>query len=137
MNSLLNACKRARHENFAPVTDEVIENPMSIDYKAIVEHATPQLEQRSISPVTAKAEQQTTSLLPREHQDHTSEEADRIAVHVMGQLAGYLRRLSIMIRHDGLILRGCVRSYYGKQLVQEAVRKVTDLPIAENAVEVV
>jgi hypothetical protein len=64
------------------------------------------------------------------------EEADRIAARVMGRLAGQLTRLRILVRRDGCVLQGQVRSYYAKQLVQEAVRQVTDRPIAENAVEV-
>lgn len=66
----------------------------------------------------------------------SSEEAARIAALVRDQLAGRLLRLRISVRHDGFVLQGRVRSYYVKQLVQEAVRKATDLPIAENAVEV-
>lgn len=65
------------------------------------------------------------------------EEADRIAVRVMGRLAGQLKKLRILVRRDGYVLQGRVHSYYAKQLVQEAVRKMTDRPIAENSVEVV
>lgn len=71
------------------------------------------------------------------HQDLESEEADRIAVHLMGQFAGQLRGLRILTRQDGFVLHGRVGSYYAKQLIQEAVRKATDVPIVENAVEVV
>lgn len=81
--------------------------------------------------------QQPSRLQRSEDQGLPSDEADRIAVRVMGRLAGQLLRLRILVRHDGFVLQGRVRSYYAKQLVQEAVRKATDMRIAENAVEVV
>lgn len=55
----------------------------------------------------------------------------------MARLAGRPLSLRILVRPEGLVLEGRVRSYYAKQLVQEAVRKFSDTPIAENAVEVV
>jgi len=67
----------------------------------------------------------------------SQDEIDRIAVRVMGRLAGQLRRFRIVVRHDGLVLHGCVRSYYAKQLVQEAAMSATDVQIAENAIEIV
>ncbi|MES2793921.1 MAG: BON domain-containing protein [Planctomycetota bacterium] len=92
----------------------------------------------TLSPVLEHtAAQETQRSWWPEHQGLSSDEVDRIAVRVMGQLAGQLRRLRIVVRHDGIVLHGYVRSYYAKQLVQEAVRKITDVPIAENAVEVV
>lgn len=71
------------------------------------------------------------------HQGLSPEEVDRIVVRVIGRLAGQLRGLRIVVRHDGVVLHGCVRSYYAKQLAQEAVMNATDVPVAENAIEVV
>lgn len=67
----------------------------------------------------------------------SSNEADRVEMSVKGRLAGRIERLRILLRHDGLVLLGRVRTYHAKQLVQEAVLKLAETPIAKNAVEVV
>jgi len=86
--------------------------------------------------LTATSRQQLKRFLPKQY-GPSPDEIDRIAVRVMGRLAGQLRRLRIVVRHDGLVLHGHVRSYYAKQLVQEAVMSATDVRIAENAIEIV
>ena len=52
------------------------------------------------------------------------------------QLAGSVRNLHLILSDDGLVMRGCVRSYYSKQLAQHAVMKHTKLPIRANEIEV-
>ncbi len=96
---------------------------------------------RSIVPQSrryvAAAGGQALKRARQKHQGLSSDEIDRIVVGVTGRLAGQLRGLRIVVRQDGVVLHGCVRSYYAKQLVQEAVMNATDVPITENAIEVV
>lgn len=100
-------------------------------------------EMRSADPgnmewATVEEEQQPLGLWEAEQPGlSSSNEADRVEMSVKGRLAGRIERLRILLRHDGLVLLGRVRTYYAKQLVQEAVLKLTETPIAENAVEVV
>jgi hypothetical protein len=50
-------------------------------------------------------------------------------------LAG--RSLRFEVHEDGLVLRGFVRSYYHKQLVQESLKSIACLPRIRNEIEVI
>lgn len=50
-------------------------------------------------------------------------------------LAG--RNLRFEVHEHGLVLRGVVRSYYQKQLVQESLRSISSLHPIHNEIEVV
>jgi osmotically-inducible protein OsmY len=50
-------------------------------------------------------------------------------------LAG--RNLRFEVHEDGVVLRGTVRSYYQKQLVQESLKAISSLPRIRNEIEVV
>src|SRR5262245_13070776 len=52
------------------------------------------------------------------------------------QLAGTVSNLHLILSDDGLVMRGCVRSYYSKQLAQHAVMKLTKVRIRANEIEV-
>jgi hypothetical protein len=52
------------------------------------------------------------------------------------QLGGRIRELKIEISTEGLVLRGCARSFYAKQLAQHAVMDETELPIVANFIDV-
>jgi hypothetical protein len=54
--------------------------------------------------------------------------------HVQSKVRGRIRSLRILHRGGGLILRGTAFSFYGKQLAQEAVMAVSDLPIVANEI---
>ncbi|HLJ11928.1 MAG TPA: hypothetical protein VKU82_12100 [Planctomycetaceae bacterium] len=87
---------------------------------------------------TVEEERPSSSSWDRQQQGlSSSEEAGRVEMRVKGRLTGRLLRFRILVRHDGLVLLGRVRTYYAKQLVQAAVLELTEMPIAENAVEVV
>lgn len=68
----------------------------------------------------------------RMNQDHL----DRIGRQVQHQLSGCLRDFRLKRESGGLVLRGRSRTYYAKQLAQQAVMDATDLPILLNDIEV-
>ena len=55
---------------------------------------------------------------------------------VLRRLNGRVRSLKLMVRDDGLVLRGHARTYYAKQLAQHAVMELTKLRIRANEIEV-
>jgi hypothetical protein len=61
---------------------------------------------------------------------------DRLGVQVRHQMSGCLRDFHLNPRGNGLVLRGRTRTYYAKQLAQNAVMRATDLPIVSNEIEV-
>lgn len=51
------------------------------------------------------------------------------------QLSG--KSLRFEVHEDGVVLRGVVRSYYQKQLVQESLKSISGLRRIQNELEVV
>lgn len=47
-----------------------------------------------------------------------------------------MRDIDVAVQRDGLILRGRVGTYYGKQMAQEVAAEVTGLTVAFNDIEV-
>lgn len=47
-----------------------------------------------------------------------------------------LHGFHIVIRNDGLVLEGCTKTYFSKQIVQEAVVRAIGLPIVANRISV-
>ena len=62
--------------------------------------------------------------------------AARLIVHLESKLAGRVSKLQLLFRDNTLVLRGLAPSYYVKQLVQELVMKVSELPLLINEIEV-
>jgi hypothetical protein len=60
----------------------------------------------------------------------------RIEKHVQCRLTGVVRDFRLMLRDQGLVLRGHARTYYAKQLAQHAVMETTSLAIRANEIEV-
>ena len=61
---------------------------------------------------------------------------DELQHHVTKRVGLSVRQLHLKAAHNGLILRGIVRSYYAKQLIQEAVMERTSIPIVSNEIQV-
>ncbi len=59
-----------------------------------------------------------------------------LEAQVQSQLRGRVRDFRLSLREGGLVLEGCTRTYYAKQLVQHAVMEAVDLPIRSNEIEV-
>ena len=66
----------------------------------------------------------------------TPEQLACIEEHVRCRLFGRVRDLQLLVRDQGLVLRGHARTYHAKQLAQHAVLETTDLPIRANEIEV-
>jgi len=62
--------------------------------------------------------------------------ASELEAWVQSQLGRQICTFSLLMRANGLILRGRARSYYAKQLAQHAIMDVTSLPILANEIEV-
>jgi hypothetical protein len=77
---------------------------------------------------TPPAEQMTAS--------PTAGDTARLEAHVRTRLRGRIHELRIVVHGPGLILRGSVRTYYAKQLVQHVLMEIATLPILANEIEV-
>jgi hypothetical protein len=66
----------------------------------------------------------------------TRETLARIEVHVRCRLTGLVRDFQLLLRDQGLVLRGHAHTYYAKQLAQHAVMEASSLPIRANEMEV-
>ena len=60
----------------------------------------------------------------------------RLEEQVKSRLSGRLRGFAVVVRDDGLILRGRATTYHAKQLAQHAVMAATQVRIASNDIEV-
>jgi hypothetical protein len=59
-----------------------------------------------------------------------------IEEHIQSRLTGHVRDFQLVLRDQGLVLRGHARTYYAKQLAQHAVMEATSLPIRANEIEI-
>jgi hypothetical protein len=69
-------------------------------------------------------------------QTSTFESLARIEKHVLYRLTGRVRDFQLVLRGQGLVLRGHAHTYFAKQLAQQAVMEATNLPIRDNEIEV-
>ena len=67
---------------------------------------------------------------------HDDELVERIVARLQSRLGNQMHNFQMSAREDGLILRGVVRSYYGKQLAQEVAIEVSGRSILSNDIEV-
>ena len=63
-------------------------------------------------------------------------ELEHLETHVQSRLTGRVRNFRLVVCGKGLILKGSARTYYAKQLAQQAVMEVTALRIVANEIEV-
>jgi hypothetical protein len=66
----------------------------------------------------------------------TWESLGQIEKHVQCRLTGRVRDFRLVVRNEGLVLRGQAHTYYAKQLAQHTVMEATGLPICANEIEV-
>jgi hypothetical protein len=67
---------------------------------------------------------------------HDADELHELEAQVQRQMDGRVQNLRLVREDQGLVLMGQTNSYYMKQLVQEAVRQNSELPIASNRIAV-
>jgi hypothetical protein len=65
------------------------------------------------------------------------EDVARLENQLRGRLSGRVRALRLFLRDQGLVLQGQARTYYAKQLAQQAVMEAAPYPIQANEIEVV
>ena len=61
---------------------------------------------------------------------------DELELQLQGQFSGRVVDFHVLSLGGGIVLRGFTRTYYLKQLAQQAVMNLTDLPILANEIEV-
>ena len=66
----------------------------------------------------------------------TANGATELEAHVQCRLSGQVRNFRLVVVDGGLVLRGHARTYYAKQLAQQAIMSATVLPILANEIEV-
>ena len=62
--------------------------------------------------------------------------AENLESLVQRRLGNRIRDLHVIVRNDGVILRGRAPTYHAKQLAQHAAMELGDLPIVANDIEV-
>jgi hypothetical protein len=60
----------------------------------------------------------------------------QLEARVQSRLSGRVRDLRLLVRGHGLVLRGHARTYYAKQLAQQAVLEAAGLPLLANEIQV-
>jgi hypothetical protein len=65
-----------------------------------------------------------------------NDEASCLESLVQRRLGARIRKLRVIVRHDGVILQGLASTYYAKQLAQHAAMDLAELPIVANEIEV-
>jgi hypothetical protein len=73
---------------------------------------------------------------PLEKKIAPAEAATKVEARVACRLGGQLRHFRLLVREDGVVLRGQARTYYVKQLAQHTVMESTAAPILANEIEV-
>ena len=64
------------------------------------------------------------------------DETERLEAQLQGRLSGRIHDLRVRVRDEGLVLQGHARTYYAKQLAQQAVMEASPLPIRANEIQV-
>ena len=66
----------------------------------------------------------------------SSDDASCLETLVQRRLGARVRKLRVIIQHNGVVLQGLASTYYAKQLAQHAAMDLADLPILANEIEV-
>lgn len=86
---------------------------------------------------TALAQKAASAIWNSRRRARTSDSgATELSSQVQSRLNRQIRNFRLVTADGGIILYGRARSYYAKQLAQQAVMKATNLPIFGNEIEV-
>jgi hypothetical protein len=61
---------------------------------------------------------------------------EQLETQIQSRLSGRVQHFRLVVRGCGLVLMGHARTYYAKQLAQQAVLEATALPIVANEIDV-
>ena len=67
---------------------------------------------------------------------HDNELVQRVVARLRSRIGDQIRGFQLLVHEDGLVLRGVVRTYYGKQMAQEVAMDVSGRLILANDIEV-
>jgi hypothetical protein len=63
-------------------------------------------------------------------------QGDSLEILMQRRLGNRIRDLRVLVRPEGVILRGRATTYHAKQLAQHAAMELTNLPILANDIDV-
>ena len=61
---------------------------------------------------------------------------EQIEIRILSRVAGRLQNLQVILRDDGVVLKGRAKTYHVKQLAQHAVLEMTGVRLLANDIEV-
>jgi hypothetical protein len=76
------------------------------------------------------------SMLPNQVNSDCQSLLRQLIDQVESRLHGRIREFHVRLLNRGLVLTGCTKTYYAKQLAQHLVMEMTDLPITANDIQV-
>ena len=62
--------------------------------------------------------------------------SELLEIQLQRRLGGRVRELRVLVRHDGVILKGWSSTYHAKQLAQHAAMELAEMRIVANDIEV-
>ena len=68
--------------------------------------------------------------------DEKVEEETRLETHIRARLGSRVLHLRVVFGANGVILQGSTHTYYAKQLAQQSVGEMSNLPVLANEIEV-
>ena len=68
--------------------------------------------------------------------EHEAVPSELLAFQLQRRLGSRVRDLRVLVRHDGMILKGWTSTYHAKQLAQHAAMDLADMRIVANEIEV-
>ena len=63
-------------------------------------------------------------------------ELNQLEARVQTRLLGIVQDLQLIAQERGVVLRGRSRTYYGKQLAQQAIMQAAPMPLLANEIQV-
>jgi len=68
--------------------------------------------------------------------DATFAPAEHLEMQLQQRLGSRVRELRVLVRHDGVVLKGWASTYHAKQLAQHAAMELADKRVLANDIEV-
>ena len=68
--------------------------------------------------------------------DEKAEEETRLETHIRARLGSRVLYLRVVYASNEVVLQGCTHTYYAKQLAQQSVGQMSNLPVLAKEIEV-